>query len=130
MSRFGHGAKRLFVLLLAALLLYQCWLLAWVGWWKWVNPEQTSFMSLRLRELRLENPQAELKKTWVSYERISDHLKRAIIAAEDAKFVDHDGFDWQGIQQAYEKNQKKGRFVAGGSTISQQLAKNLFLTPA
>jgi monofunctional biosynthetic peptidoglycan transglycosylase len=66
----------------------------------------------------------------VPYERISIHLKRAIIAAEDAKFVDHEGFDWEGMQKALEKNQKKGRFVAGGSTISQQLAKNLFLTPS
>lgn len=129
MSRLTQGVKRLLVILFAAWLLYQCWLFAWVGWWKWVNPVQTSFMSLRLRELRLGDPNAELKKTWVNYERISDHLKRAIIAAEDAKFVDHDGFDWQGIQLAYEKNQKKGRFVAGGSTISQQLAKNLFLSP-
>jgi monofunctional biosynthetic peptidoglycan transglycosylase len=66
----------------------------------------------------------------VPYERISVHLKRAIIAAEDAKFVDHEGFDWEGIQKAMEKNQKKGRYAAGGSTISQQLAKNLFLTPS
>ncbi|HEX5337128.1 MAG TPA: monofunctional biosynthetic peptidoglycan transglycosylase, partial [Gallionella sp.] len=47
---------------------------------------------------------------------------------EDAKFVDHEGFDWEGIQKAYEKNMKKGKIVAGGSTISQQLAKNLFLS--
>ena len=64
------------------------------------------------------------------YERISTNLKRAMIAAEDAKFVDHEGFDWDGIQLALEKNQKKGRVVAGGSTITQQLAKNLFLTPS
>jgi monofunctional biosynthetic peptidoglycan transglycosylase len=53
-----------------------------------------------------------------------------MIAAEDAKFVDHEGFDWEGIQVALEKNQKRGRVVAGGSTITQQLAKNLFLSPA
>jgi monofunctional biosynthetic peptidoglycan transglycosylase len=52
-----------------------------------------------------------------------------MIAAEDAKFVDHEGFDWDGIALALEKNQKRGRIVAGGSTITQQLAKNLFLTP-
>jgi len=52
------------------------------------------------------------------------------VAAEDAKFVDHEGFDWDGIQLALEKNQKKGRVVAGGSTITQQLAKNLFLSPS
>lgn len=126
----GQGIRRLLLILFAALLLYQCWLFTWVVWWKWVNPRQTSFMSLRLDELRQTNPHAELQKTWLDYGRISDQLKRAIIAAEDARFVDHDGFDWQGIQQAIEKNQKKGRFVAGGSTISQQLAKNLFLTPA
>ena len=64
------------------------------------------------------------------YERISANLKRAMVAAEDAKFVDHEGFDWDGIQLALEKNQKKGRVVAGGSTITQQLAKNLFLSPS
>ncbi len=53
-----------------------------------------------------------------------------MVAAEDAKFVEHEGFDWEGIQLAIEKNQRKGRVVAGGSTITQQLAKNLFLTPA
>ena len=51
-----------------------------------------------------------------------------MIASEDSKFVDHEGFDWEGIQKAYEKNLKKGKIVAGGSTISQQLAKNLFLS--
>jgi monofunctional biosynthetic peptidoglycan transglycosylase len=60
--------------------------------------------------------------------RISNNLKRAVIAAEDARFVDHEGFDWEGIQKAMEKNEKKGKIVAGGSTISQQLAKNLFLS--
>jgi monofunctional biosynthetic peptidoglycan transglycosylase len=109
--------------------LWQVWLLAWVLLWSWVNPGETRFMEIRLAELRQKNPQAQLKQQWVAYERISPHLKRAIIAAEDAKFVDHEGFDWDGIQKAIEKNQKRGRTVAGGSTISQQLAKNLFLTP-
>ena len=109
--------------------LWQVWLLAWVLLWSWVNPGETRFMEIRLAELRQKNPQAQLKQQWVPYERISPHLKRAIIAAEDAKFVDHEGFDWEGMQKALEKNQKKGRAVAGGSTISQQLAKNLFLTP-
>ncbi len=109
--------------------LWQVWLLAWVLLWSWVNPGETRFMEIRLAELRQKNPQAQLKQQWVSYERISPHLKRAIIAAEDAKFVDHEGFDWEGMQKAIEKNQKRGRTVAGGSTISQQLAKNLFLTP-
>ena len=109
--------------------LWQVWLLAWVLLWSWVNPGETRFMEIRLAELRQKNPQAQLEQQWVPYERISPHLKRAIIAAEDAKFVDHEGFDWEGMQKAIEKNQKRGRTVAGGSTISQQLAKNLFLTP-
>ncbi|MDR1995762.1 monofunctional biosynthetic peptidoglycan transglycosylase [Azonexus sp.] len=106
------------------------WLLGWVLFWGQVNPGSTRFMELRLAELRLKDPQAQLRQQWVPYERISIHLKRAIIAAEDAKFVDHEGFDWDGIQKAIEKNEKKGRFAAGGSTISQQLAKNLLLTPS
>ena len=60
--------------------------------------------------------------------RRAANLKRALIASEDAKFVDHEGFDWDGIQKAYEKNIARGKIVAGGSTISQQLAKNLFLS--
>jgi monofunctional glycosyltransferase len=75
-----------------------------------------------------KNPKAALEHRWVPYKMISDNLKRALIAAEDASFVDHVGFDWEGIQKAYEKNIRKGRIVAGGSTISQQLAKNLFLS--
>jgi monofunctional biosynthetic peptidoglycan transglycosylase len=83
----------------------------------------------RLDELREKNPQAQLQKQWLPYEKISPHLKRAVVAAEDDKFIDHEGFDWEGMQKAIEKNQRKGRVVAGGSTISQQLAKNLLLSP-
>ncbi|MGE5468884.1 MAG: monofunctional biosynthetic peptidoglycan transglycosylase [Ignavibacteria bacterium] len=124
-------AHRLKVGLLAFLLLvlaWQAWYVAWVVWWKHFDPGTTHFMALRLDELRAKNPQAELKHQWVAYERLSVHLKRAVIAAEDDKFVDHEGFDWEGMQKAIEKNQKKGKVVAGGSTISQQLAKNLFLS--
>ena len=129
MKRLGRWLKWAVLAVAGLFLLWQLWLLGWVLLWSWVNPGQTKFMEIRLAELRLKNPQAELRQQWVPYERISIHLKRAIIAAEDAKFVDHEGFDWEGMQKALEKNQKKGRAVAGGSTISQQLAKNLFLTP-
>ena len=111
-------------------LLVQGWYLGWVLYWNAYNPRSTSFMERRLDELQSKQPNAALKHQWADYDRISTHLKRAVVAAEDAKFVEHEGFDWEGIQLAIEKNQKKGRVVAGGSTITQQLAKNLFLTPA
>ena len=122
--------KRLLLSVLGALLLYQFWLFAWVLYWNWVNPDTTRFMEIRLAELQLKDSKAQLKKHWVSYGKISTHLKRALIVSEDDLFVQHDGFDWDGIQKAMEKNQKRGKIVAGGSTISQQLAKNLFLSPA
>jgi len=130
MRRFALWPKRIVLGLLGVVLLYQLWLLGWVLWWGQIDPGTTRFMEIRLAELRQKDPQAQLRKQWVPYAKISPHLKRAIIASEDAKFVDHEGFDWEGIQKAIEKNQKRGKVVAGGSTISQQLAKNLFLSPA
>lgn len=129
MKTLGRWLKRALLVVLGLFAAWQLWLLGWVLFWGWVNPGTTRFMEIRLGELREKKPDAQLKKEWVPYERISIHLKRAIIAAEDAKFVDHEGFDWEGMQKAMEKNQKRKRFAAGGSTISQQLAKNLFLTP-
>ena len=85
-------------------------------------------MSARLADMRDDDPEAKLHHRWVPYERISRNLKRAVMASEDAKFLQHEGFDWEGMQTAWEKNLKKGRIVAGGSTISQQLAKNLMLS--
>lgn len=119
--------------LLALLLLVLFWqaaLFTQVIWWSRFDPGSTSFMRMRLAELRQTNPNATLRHQWVPYERISLHLKRAVVAAEDDRFVDHEGFDWEGIQRALEKNERRGRFAAGGSTITQQLAKNLFLSPS
>lgn len=130
MTRLWHWIRRGLLAIVLLFLAYQLWLLGHVLWWKWVPPAETSFMSLRLDELTSGTPDAELHYRWVPYDKISIHLKRAVIAAEDDKFIDHEGFDWEGIQKAIEKNQKKGRMVAGGSTISQQLAKNLFLSPS
>jgi monofunctional biosynthetic peptidoglycan transglycosylase len=123
---------RLFAGLLALLVLYQSWLFAWVVVWRWVDPGTTRFMEIRLAERRaddLQTPQAWLKKHWVDYDDISIHLKRAMITAEDDRFTQHGGFDWNGIRNAIRNNRQRGRFVSGGSTISQQLAKNLFLSP-
>lgn len=114
--------------LLLMIVLYQAWIFLHVWWWVGHNPDSSAFMEDRLEVMQEKNPDAELRHQWAPYQRISINLKRAVIAAEDAKFVDHEGFDWEGIQKAYEKNLKKGKIVAGGSTISQQLAKNLFLS--
>ncbi len=130
MTTLWQWTRRALLAVVLAFVAYQLWLLGHVLWWKWNPPSGTSFMSLRLDELAADKPDAELHYRWVPYEKISVHLKRAVVAAEDDKFVDHEGFDWDGIQKAIEKNQKKGRAVAGGSTISQQLAKNLFLSPS
>lgn len=110
------------------LVLWQGWYVGWVVWWKYVDPDMTAFMRQRLEELQESKPNAGLRHDWVPYARIANTLKRAVIAAEDDKFIDHEGFDWEGMQKALEKNMKKGKVVAGGSTISQQLAKNLFLS--
>jgi monofunctional biosynthetic peptidoglycan transglycosylase len=128
--RIWYWVWRLFALLFLLMLVYQLWIFVHVWWWRDHNPSTSAFMEDRLETLQDKNPDAELKYQWVPYNRISPNLKRALIVSEDAKFVDHEGFDWEGIEKAYEKNLKKGKIVAGGSTISQQLAKNLFLSGA
>ncbi|HEV2611548.1 MAG TPA: monofunctional biosynthetic peptidoglycan transglycosylase [Noviherbaspirillum sp.] len=123
--------KLLLWLIIAPLLVVlamQLYFFLQIGWWVNNNPESTSFMRQQLDVLQEKNPSARLKHTWVPYNRISPHLKRAIIAAEDSNFSDHEGVDWEAMQKAYERNTRKGKVVAGGSTITQQLAKNLFLS--
>jgi len=124
----GGYLARAAVLLVSFVLLYQVWIFLHICWWIKFNPSSSAFMEDRLEVIQENRPEAELKHKWVDYEKISNNLKRAVIASEDAKFLNHEGFDWEGIQKAYEKNLKKGKIVAGGSTISQQLAKNLFLS--
>jgi monofunctional glycosyltransferase len=128
MKKLWHWMWRGIALFFILLLLYQLWIFAHVCWWIKFNPSSSAFMEDRLSLMQDKNSDAALQHQWVPYEKISDNLKSALIASEDAKFVDHEGFDWDGIQRAYEKNMKKGKIVAGGSTISQQLAKNLFLS--
>jgi monofunctional glycosyltransferase len=119
---------RSLLLALIALVLVQFWFLGHVWYWASNNPQSTAFMRDRLAFMRETNPAAKLQHQWVPYSRISVHLKRAVIAAEDAKFATHRGFDWEEIQRAYETNKREGEIVRGGSTITQQLAKNLFLS--
>lgn len=120
--------KRLMWGALAALLIYQVWIFGQLVWFRSHNPSSTAFMRLRLSELQEENPNAKLQHKWVPYESISTNLKRAVIASEDARFMQHEGFDFAGMEEAYLKDLKHGKIVAGGSSISQQLAKNLFLS--
>jgi monofunctional glycosyltransferase len=124
----GGLFKRFFVLFVLFVLLFQLWVFLHICWWIKFNPSSTAFMQARLEVMQEKNSDAELKHKWVEYNKISNYLKRAVVASEDSKFKHHEGFDWEGIEKAYEKNLKKGKLVAGGSTISQQLAKNLFLS--
>lgn len=119
---------RIILLALIVLTALQFWFLVHIWYWNSHNPETTAFMRARLQILQEDDPRAKLRHHWVPYQRISVHLKRAVVAAEDAKFATHNGFDWEGIQKAYEKNLREGEIVAGGSTITQQLAKNLFFS--
>ena len=101
----------------------QLWFLGHIVYWQSWNPSSSAFMQ-RYRE----TSGVRLQHTWVPYGRVSEHLKRAVVAAEDARFLDHEGFDWEAIQKAMARNERRGKIVAGASTISQQLAKNLFLS--
>lgn len=118
----------LIVALIAVVLLIQMYFFFQIAWWVNHNPDSTSFMRQQLNALQEKNPKARLKHKWMPYKRISNNLKRAIIASEDSNFSGHQGVDWDALQKAYEKNSRKGKVVAGGSTITQQLAKNLFLS--
>lgn len=109
-------------------LLVQLYFFIMVCWYAAFNPSSTSFMRQQLSALREKNPNATLKHEWVPYERISNNLKRAVVASEDARFNEHDGVDWEALEKAYEKNNRRSKVVGGGSTITQQLAKNLFLS--
>ena len=111
-----------------AVVAVQLWFFSQVLYWNRFEPASSAFMEQRLEALRAKNPRARLRHQWIPYARISAHLKRAVVAAEDARFLDHEGFDWEAIQQAMARNERRGRIVAGASTISQQLAKNLFLS--
>jgi monofunctional biosynthetic peptidoglycan transglycosylase len=95
------------------------------------NPKTTAFMELRKEEAQ-ENRRRNfaIRQQWVPYSRISPLLKRAVIVTEDAAFFDHDGIDLNEIRASMEKNWEQGQFLRGGSTITQQLAKNLYLSPS
>ena len=95
------------------------------------NPTTTAFMYLRMEEAKAAgNSKFQIRQRWVPYSQISDNLKKAVLKAEDAAFFDHDGLDYNEIRASLEKNWEEGKFTRGASTITQQLAKNLYLSPS
>jgi monofunctional glycosyltransferase len=121
------GAAILALVLLGGLLF---WLtLPDVTWLKKENPRETAMMRFRAAQDRQKGRRARRAWRRVPLARISPYLIQAVLIAEDDKFFEHEGFDWASMRQAMEKNIKKKRVRGGGSTITQQLAKNLFLSP-
>jgi len=114
---------RTLLVIVSFILLVQLWIFSSLLWWRTHPVETTMFMRLDY----WSEPSKPIQHTWRDYDEISDYVKRAVVTSEDGKFMHHHGFDWEGMQYALERNQDKGKVVAGGSTISQQLAKNLFL---
>lgn len=114
---------RILLLFISLVLLVQLWIFTSLAWWR-THPVETTMM---MRIDYWTEPSKPIQHQWRPYDEISPNLKKAIVTAEDGKFMQHHGFDWDGIQTALNRNKDEGKVVAGGSTISQQLAKNLFL---
>lgn len=101
-----------------------------VAWLKKTNPQETAMMRYRAESLYHTEKSIQRKWKWVKLSSVSPHLPRAVIIAEDLTFFQHKGFDWDSIWIALKTNIKEKKIVRGGSTIPQQLAKNLFLSPS
>jgi len=93
------------------------------------NPKKTALMEYREKKLRAKGRKFRMDQRWVPFSKISPYLIKAVLIAEDDKFWSHEGFDYEAIQKAIEKDLKAKQFKFGGSTITQQLARNLFLSP-
>jgi monofunctional biosynthetic peptidoglycan transglycosylase len=94
------------------------------------NPKTTAFMELRKREAEEAGRPFSIRQRWTPYNQISNNLRRAVLVAEDAAFFDHEGIDLKELRASLEHNWEEGRFERGASTITQQLAKNLYLSPS
>ena len=116
--------------LVFALLTYAYLTLPDVRLLKASNPTTTAFMELRDREARAKGKSPRRAQRWVSYSRISPDVKRAVLVAEDDAFWQHEGIDFEQLQESIETDWARGRLARGGSTITQQLAKNLYLSPS
>ncbi len=125
--------KRVLLILLAALvawLLFELITFPDVTELKNAPPKTTAFMEQRKKQLRADGKPDELKWRWVPYGRISPYLRRGVLVAEDNSFYEHEGVDTKGLKEAFERNLKRRKLTHGGSTITQQLAKNLYLSPS
>lgn len=94
------------------------------------NPEKSAFMEYREAEWRREGIDRKVRQRWVPLKKVSPALVKAVLIAEDDKFWKHDGFDYEAIESAVQRNMKAGKFKFGASTITQQLVKNLYLSPS
>lgn len=130
-SRF-RPITLIFLLGVMLVLIYQLSFLVRVVWFNYYNPQSSAIMRQTIAELRTENPKSQLVFEWVSYDDISDNLKRAVISSEDANFLIHKGIEWEAIRSAWDYNKQQAAKGSerrrGGSTLTQQLAKNLFLS--
>ncbi len=136
-TRIGHSLLRLALLVGIAAASLQVAFALRIGWMSISDPQSTTFQRSEAWRLLTAPGQAAWGQHWVRYDRVSTHLKRAVIAAEDSGFNDHQGIDWDALERAWGRNQKAQEQaerrnlpakLVGGSTITQQLAKNLFLT--
>ena len=94
------------------------------------NPTTTAFMQLRLREAQEQGRKFQIRHQWVPYNQLSNTLRRAVLVAEDSAFFDHEGVDFKELRASLEANWEEGKFSRGASTITQQMAKNLYLSPS
>ncbi len=129
--RQGYIIRILFLFLLVLLLLPTIYLLTLpdISSLKRKNPPKTALMKFREKEREREGKKYQIHQAWVPLSRVSPYLIKAVLIAEDDKFWKHEGFDFQSMERALEKDLERGKFKYGGSTISQQLAKNLYLSP-
>lgn len=115
-------------LLILGILIYQAVIFAQVVWYRSNDPKSTAFIDAERDRLAAQKSVIQVNQRWVPYSSISISVKQAVIAAEDSAFTSHDGVDWESIEKAALENLRSGKVRRGGSTITMQLAKNLFLS--
>ncbi|BDW10697.1 monofunctional biosynthetic peptidoglycan transglycosylase [Polynucleobacter sp. SHI8] len=120
--------KSFLKIILGLFITIQLYFFVQVVWYLEFNPKETAFMHAEKNRLSSQSPPRLITKQWVPYEKISLSIKQAVIASEDANFTVHDGVDWDALEKAAKENVANGKIKRGGSTITMQLSKNLFLS--